>query len=67
MYDQWAVAISIAAQYGAPLNELLGKFINTQFEPSGAVKSVDGIMRCKSPLDLVARYLLQKHGTPENV
>jgi ribonucleoside-diphosphate reductase alpha chain len=66
LLDQWAVSTSVALQYGAPVDELLRKFVGTQFEPSGAVTGVEGIKRCTSPLDLVARYLLMKYGTKES-
>lgn len=62
IYDQLAVACSVALQHGASVDELFGKFVRTDFEPSGAVLDVAGISRCSSPLDLVARYLIAKHG-----
>lgn len=62
LLDQFAVAASIALQHGAGVEELFGKFTHTSFEPSGAVKGVDGIERCLSVLDLVARYLIGKYG-----
>lgn len=64
--DQWAISTSVALQYGAPIDVLLGKFVGTRFEPSGAVRGVEGILRCTSPLDLVARWLLVKYG-PKDV
>jgi ribonucleoside-diphosphate reductase alpha chain len=66
LMDQWAISTSVALQHGAPVDELLRKFVGTQFEPSGAVVGVDGIKRCTSPLDLVSRYLLSKYGTKES-
>jgi ribonucleoside-diphosphate reductase alpha chain len=64
--DQFAIACSIALQRGASVDELLQKFVGTRFEPSGAVKDVEGILRCTSPLDLVARWILQKYGKKES-
>ena len=63
VYDAWATSTSIALQRGATVDELMQKFLNTRFEPSGAVQDVAGIRRCPSPLDLVARYILTKYGT----
>lgn len=62
MFDQWAIAVSVALQYGAPVKELLGKFAYTKFQPAGAVRGVAGIKRCDSPLDLICRYLIDKYG-----
>lgn len=61
MWDSWCESSSIALQYGAPVEDLLGRFVNKRFEPSGAVTGVANIKRCSSPLDLVARYLLLKY------
>jgi ribonucleoside-diphosphate reductase alpha chain len=65
VYDAWATSTSIALQRGATVDELMQKFLNTRFEPSGAVMDVAGIKRCSSPLDLVARWILKKYGTKE--
>ena len=65
VYDAWATSTSIALQRGATVDELMQKFLNTRFEPSGAVVDVAGIKRCTSPLDLVARWILAKYGTKE--
>lgn len=62
MLDQWAIGVSMAIQYGAPLSVLLGKHVGTLFEPAGAVEGVEGIRRCTSPLDLICRYLLRRYG-----
>jgi hypothetical protein len=61
LLDDWAISTSIALQHGAPLEDLLGKFVNKRYEPSGAVTGVEGIKRCTSPLDLVCRWLLFKY------
>jgi len=66
VYDAWATSASIALQHGAPVEELLGKHVNTRFEPSGAVRGVDGISRCTSPLDLMSRWLISKYGRAES-
>lgn len=60
--DQFAIAASIALQYGAPVNDLFQKFVGTRFEPAGAVTGVTNIPRCTSPLDLLSRWVLEKYG-----
>ena len=64
--DAWAKAASIGLQFGVPLGLLCSKEIGTRFEPSGAVVGVEGIKRCTSPHDLIARWLLQTYGSPED-
>lgn len=64
--DAWAKAASIGLQFGVPLGLLCSKEIATRFEPSGAVVGVEGIKRCTSPTDLIARWLLQTYGTAED-
>jgi len=66
VYDGWATSTSIALQHGATADELMQKFVGTRFEPSGAVQDVAGILRCTSPLDLVARWILAKYGKKES-
>jgi len=65
IYDEWATAVSIALQYGAPVDVLLDKHLNTRFEPSGRVVGVPGVTKCTSPLDLVARFLMNKYAKKE--
>lgn len=59
--DAWALSSSIALQHGAGVDELFGKFVGMRFEPSGAVKWMDGIDRCSSPPDLISRYLIKNY------
>lgn len=66
MLDQWAIAFSIALQYGAKLEDLCRKFIGARFEPSGATRNPD-IPRCTSLVDYATRWLLQKYGKSEEV
>lgn len=54
MLDSWAKLLSIALQYGMPLEEIAGKFIGNRFPPHG--KTSDGI-ECTSLIDCVMRYL----------
>lgn len=65
-YDDWATTLSIAIQYGVPLEVLLSKVTFRQYEPSGRVVGVPGILKCTSPIDLTARWLLARYGSKEN-
>jgi ribonucleoside-diphosphate reductase alpha chain len=61
--DCFATAISLALQYGVPLEVLIDKFIHTRFEPSGFTHHPE-IRFAKS----IADYLFQwmKHKFPES-
>ena len=61
MIDQWAIAFSVALQYGAPFDDLCAKFRHARFEPSGATKNKD-IPRCSSVVDYAVQWLLAKYG-----
>lgn len=61
VFDQWAIAFSMALQHGAGVDALCGKFVGSRFEPSGPT-SVPGIPRCTSVLDLACRWLLARYG-----
>lgn len=61
MFDQWAIAFSVALQLGADLDNLCQKFVHTNFEPAGAT-NVPGIRRCSSIPDLICRWLLRHYG-----
>src|SRR5690606_7618568 len=43
MMNNFAIAISIGLQYGAPLDEFVDAFVFTRFEPSGRVTGNDSI------------------------
>ncbi len=60
--DQWARSVSITLQKASreEAAQLLSKFLNQRFEPSGATKNPK-IPRCSSLVDYVARYLLQRY------
>jgi ribonucleoside-diphosphate reductase alpha chain len=62
LLDQLGVASSMALQYGCGVDELFGKYVNTRFEPSGAVLGVGGVQRCTSVLDMAARFLIARYG-----
>ena len=64
MLGQWAMAFSLALQYGVPLEKLCRKFLGAQFAPAGATKNPD-IPRCTSLVNYVVRWVLIKFGGAE--
>ena len=56
LMDSFATAISLALQYGVPLQTLVDKFIHSRFEPSGFTGNKD-IPMAKSVMDYIFRYL----------
>ncbi|HKI87063.1 MAG TPA: vitamin B12-dependent ribonucleotide reductase, partial [Thermoanaerobaculia bacterium] len=59
LMDAFATAISIALQYGVPLETLVNKFSHTRFEPSGFTKNPE-IPIAKSITDYIFRWLASK-------
>ena len=59
LMDSFALAVSIALQYGVPLSVLVDKFAHVRFEPSG-YSSNPAIVYAKSIPDYVFRWLAQK-------
>ena len=59
LMDGFATAVSMALQYGVPLEVLVNKFSNTQFEPSGFTKNKN-IPYAKSLLDYIFKWLALK-------
>jgi ribonucleoside-diphosphate reductase alpha chain len=57
LMNNFAIAISIALQYGVPLEEYVDAFVGTRFEPSGEVAGNDSIARATSILDYLFREL----------
>lgn len=53
----FAIAVSIGMQYGVPLDEYVGKFTFTRFEPSGMVNGHDNIKNATSIIDFIFRLL----------
>ena len=53
----FAQAVSIALQYGVPLEEFVNAFTFTRFEPSGPVADHDRLKNCTSVVDAVFRHL----------
>ncbi len=59
LMDSLATSISIALQYGVPLQTLVDKFSHTRFEPSGFTKNPE-IPIAKSIIDYIFRWLASK-------
>jgi len=59
LMDSFATAVSMALQYGVPLQVLVDKFTHTRFEPSGFTKNPD-IPMAKSIMDYIFRWLASK-------
>jgi ribonucleoside-diphosphate reductase alpha chain len=66
LLDAFAIAVSIALQYGVPLKELANKFIYIRFEPMGITNNED-IPMANSIIDYIFRYLALKFLTPEEL
>ncbi|HET9229375.1 MAG TPA: vitamin B12-dependent ribonucleotide reductase [Thermoanaerobaculia bacterium] len=64
LMDSLATSISIALQYGVPLQTLVDKFSHTRFEPSGFTKNPE-IPIAKSITDYIFRWLASKFLTRE--
>jgi ribonucleoside-diphosphate reductase alpha chain len=59
LMDAFATSISMALQYGVPLEALVEKFSHVRFEPSGFTKNPE-IPYAKSITDYIFRYLASK-------
>jgi|CXWL01.1.fsa_nt_gi ribonucleoside-diphosphate reductase alpha chain len=59
LMDAFATAVSIALQYGVPLDTLVHKFSHMRFEPSGFTKNPE-IPIAKSITDYIFRWLASK-------
>src|SRR6201999_913329 len=57
LLNNFAIAVSLGLQYGVPLEEYVGDFTFTRFEPSGPVQGNDSIKFATSILDYVFREL----------
>jgi ribonucleoside-diphosphate reductase alpha chain len=64
LVDCFALAVSLALQYGAPLRVLVEKFSHTRFEPSGHTGNAE-IPYAKSIMDYMFRWLGRKFLKPE--
>src|SRR2546423_6882197 len=59
LMDAFATSISLALQYGVPVEVLVKKFAHTRFEPSGFTKNPE-IPIAKSITDYIFRWLASK-------
>jgi ribonucleoside-diphosphate reductase alpha chain len=57
LMNNFAIAVSVALQYGVPLEEFVEAFTFTRFEPSGSVEGNDLITMATSVLDYIFREL----------
>jgi len=57
LMNNFAIAVSIALQYGVPLEEFVDAFTFTRFEPSGMVEGNEAIKMSTSILDYIFREL----------
>ncbi len=64
LMDSFATSVSIALQYGVPLQVLVDKFAHVRFEPAGYSTNPQ-IGYAKSIVDYVFRWLALKFLTPE--
>jgi ribonucleoside-diphosphate reductase alpha chain len=64
LMDAFATSISMALQYGVPLEALVEKFSHVRFEPSGFTKNPE-IPFAKSITDYIFRWLASKFLSPE--
>ncbi len=58
--DAFSIAISIALQYGVPLEAFVNKFVNMRFEPAGMTDDPD-IRIAQSMMDYIFRRLALDH------
>jgi ribonucleoside-diphosphate reductase alpha chain len=66
LLDAFAIAVSIALQYGVPLKELASKFINMRFEPMGLTNN-EKIKTATSIVDYIFKYLAYRFLSKEDL
>src|SRR5712664_3833523 len=59
MVDSFAIMVSLALQYGVPLEAMVSKFSHVRFEPSGYTSNKE-IPIAKSIVDYIFRWLASK-------
>ena len=62
--DAFSIAISIALQYGVPLETYVSKFINMRFDPAGMTDDPD-VRMAQSVMDYIFRRLALDYLPPE--
>ena len=60
-YDVITRLMSLALQYGAPLEKVGDLLAGAKFEPCGPVTGHDRLKQCSSLPDLIGRHLLVEH------
>jgi ribonucleoside-diphosphate reductase alpha chain len=61
LYDVIARLMSLALQYGAPLEKVGDLLAGAKFEPCGPVSGHDRLKHCSSLPDLIGRHLLVEY------
>jgi hypothetical protein len=61
LYDVVARLMSLALQYGAPLEKVGDLLAGAQFAPCGPVSGHDRLKQCSSLPDLIGRHLLVEY------
>ena len=61
LYDVMARLMSLALQYGAPLEKVGDLLAGAKFEPGGHVSGHESIKHCTSLPDLIGRHLLVEY------
>ena len=63
--DAFSISISIALQYGVPLEAFVSKFVNMRFDPAGLTDDPD-VRMAQSIMDYIFRRLALDYLTPES-
>lgn len=66
LLDAFAIAVSLALQYGVPLKVLAEKFIHTRFEPAGYTTNSQ-ILVATSIIDYIFKYLAYRYLKEEDL
>lgn len=66
LLDSFAIAVSLALQYGVPLKVLAEKFIHTRFEPAGYTENSQ-ILVATSIVDYIFKYLAYRYLNEEDL
>lgn len=66
LVDAWAITMSMALQYGVPLQDIVRKLKGVSFEPQGYTPNPD-IRFAKSIVDYIVRWLELKFAQPAPV
>ncbi len=67
MMNNFAIAVSLALQYGVPLDEFVEAFTFTRFEPAGMVQGNDSIKNATSILDYIFRELAVSYAARDDL